>query len=79
MCVQHDYPPKDGKEKMDGKIQHNYPQEKIGPSCVLWNCSLSVNKSPIKELVNNPETTGKYLHRFSWLDDRGPNRRINTP
>tara|TARA_B100000900_G_scaffold415369_1_gene445016 strand:+ start:2657 stop:4375 length:1719 start_codon:yes stop_codon:yes gene_type:complete len=68
MCVQHDYQPKDGKEKMDGKVQHNYPR-KNWSSCVLWNCSHPANKAVTKELVNNPETTGKYLHRFSWLDD----------
>ena len=76
LCVQHDYQPKDGKEKMDGKIQHNYPR-KNWSSCVLWNCSHPANKAPTKELVNNPETTGKYLHRFSWLDD-SPIGRIQS-
>ena len=36
---------------------------------VLWNCGHPANKSVTKELVNNPDTTGQYLHRFSWLDD----------
>ena len=27
------------------------------------------NKAVTTELVNDPETTGKYLHRFAWLDD----------
>ena len=68
MCVQHDYQPKDG-EKMDGKVQHIYPR-KNWSSCVLWNCGHPANKKWMtKELVNDPSTTGKYLHRFSWLDD----------
>mgnify|MGYP001173588908 CR=1 FL=1 len=68
MCVQHDYQPKDGKEKMDGKVQHIYPR-KNWSSCVLWNCGHHANKQVTVDLVNNPETTGKFLHRFSWLDD----------
>ncbi len=67
MCVQHDYTPKEGT-KMDGKQQTNYPR-KNWSSVVLWNCSHPSNKQVNKELVNNPETTGKYLHRFSWLKD----------
>ena len=27
------------------------------------------NKAVTTELVNDPDTTGKYLHRFAWLDD----------
>jgi lipopolysaccharide biosynthesis glycosyltransferase len=67
MCVHHDYTPTEG-EKMDGKQQVQYPR-KNWSSMVLWNCSHPANKKLTKELVNNPSTTGKYLHRFSWLDD----------
>ncbi len=67
MCVQHDYTPKEGT-KMDGKQQTIYPR-KNWSSVVLWNCSHPSNKQVDKDLVNNPETTGKYLHRFSWLKD----------
>ena len=67
MCAQHDYTPKAGT-KMDGKEQHIYPR-KNWSSMVLWNCGHPANKSVTKELVNNPDTTGQYLHRFSWLDD----------
>ena len=67
MCVQHDYAPKEGL-KMDGKVQSLYPR-KNWSSVVLWNCAHPSNKRITLDLVNNPETTGKFLHRFSWLDD----------
>ena len=67
MCVQHDYTPKEGV-KMDGKQQTLYPR-KNWSSLVLWNCDHPSNKAVNLELVNNPDTTGKYLHRFSWLKD----------
>lgn len=67
MCAQHDYTPKEGV-KMDGKAQTIYPR-KNWSSVVLWNCSHPSNKKINKELVNDPVTTGKYLHRFSWLED----------
>ena len=68
MCAKHDYTPKPGK-KMDGKAQHIYPR-KNWSSMVLWNCGHPSNKIITKELVNDPETTGQFLHRFSWLDDK---------
>ena len=67
MCVQHDYTPKE-ETKMDGKQQILYPR-KNWSSLVLWNCGHPSNQKISKELINNPETTGKYLHRFSWLKD----------
>lgn len=67
MCVQHDYTPKEGL-KMDGKVQSLYPR-KNWSSVVLWNCAHPSNKKITLDLVNNHETTGKFLHRFSWLDD----------
>ena len=67
MCVQHDYTPKEGV-KMDGKQQTIYPR-KNWSSVVLWNCSHPSNKEVTKDLINDPGTTGKYLHRFSWLKD----------
>ena len=67
MCVQHDYTPKEGV-KMDGKQQTLYPR-KNWSSLVLWNCGHPSNKAVNLELINNPNTTGKYLHRFSWLND----------
>ena len=67
MCVQHDYTPKEGL-KMDGKQQTIYPR-KNWSSLVLWNCEHPSNKIVTKEYVNDPEITGKILHRFSWLKD----------
>src|SRR6056300_1395065 len=67
MCVHHDYTPKEG-QKMDGQTQTIYPR-KNWSSVVLWNCGHPSNKKIDMELVNDPSTTGKYLHRFSWLKD----------
>jgi lipopolysaccharide biosynthesis glycosyltransferase len=67
MCAQHDYTPKPGM-KMDGQQQTLYPR-KNWSSMVLWNCGHPSNQRLTKEVVNNPEIDGKYLHRFSWLKD----------
>ena len=67
MCAQHDYTPPEGS-KMDGQLQLQYPR-KNWSSMVLFNCGHPSNKKLTKELVNDPTTTGKYLHRFSWLQD----------
>ena len=67
MCVKHDYTPKEGT-KMDGKAQTVYPR-KNWSSVMLFNCSHPSNQDLTVELVNDPEVTGKYLHRFSWLKD----------
>ena len=67
MCAQHDYTPPEGS-KMDGQLQLQYPR-KNWSSMVLFNCGHPSNKKLTKELVNDPTTTGKYLHRFSWLHD----------
>ena len=67
MCAQHDYTPKEGV-KMDGQTQTVYPR-KNWSSVVLFNCGHPSNKKLDISLVNNPDITGAYLHRFSWLDD----------
>ena len=67
MCAQHDYTPKEGV-KMDGKQQLNYPR-KNWSSMMLVNCGHPSNKKLTKDLVNDPDIDGKYLHRFSWLKD----------
>ena len=67
MCVKHDYTPK-GDKKMDGRIQTIYPR-KNWSSLVLWNCGHPSNKKITTKLVNDPDVTGKFLHRFSWLED----------
>ena len=66
MCVQHDYTPKPGIKWMVKNKQ--FILEKLS-SLVLWNCGHPSNKIVTKELVNDPDTTGKVLHRFSWLKD----------
>ena len=67
MCVQHDYTPREGV-KMDGQQQTVYPR-KNWSSVMLINCAHPSNQAVTKELVNDPEVTGAYLHRFSWLKD----------
>jgi len=67
MCVHHDYKVHEGV-KMDGQKQTVYPR-KNWSSVVLWNCGHPSNKVVTTDLINNPETTGKYMHRFSWLKD----------
>jgi len=67
MVAKHDYTPKEGT-KMDGQTQTVYPR-KNWSSVMLFNCGHPSNQSLTTDLVNNPETTGKYLHRFSWLKD----------
>ena len=68
VCVQHDYTPEEGT-KMDGQVQLLYPR-KNWSSMVLWNCGHPSNKAVTKDFVNNPEITGAFLHRFSWLKDK---------
>lgn len=67
MCVQHDYKVAEGI-KMDGQKQTTYPR-KNWSSVMLFNCEHPSNRALTKDLVNNPEITGAYLHRFSWLKD----------
>lgn len=67
MCAQHDYTPKPGL-KMDGQQQTFYPR-KNWSSMMLINCGHPSNIIVTKDFVNDPEKTGAYLHRFSWLDD----------
>lgn len=67
MCVHHDYTPKEGI-KMDGKAQTVYPR-KNWSSVMLFNCGHPSNQNLNVELINDEKTTGKYLHRFSWLKD----------
>ena len=67
MCVHHDYTPREGF-KMDGQKQSIYPR-KNWSSVMLVNCGHPSNKQINSSVVNNTEITGKYLHRFSWLQD----------
>ena len=68
MCVQHDYSPS-ATIKMDGQAQTIYPR-KNWSSVMLFNCGHKSNAKLTQNLVNDPEITGAYLHRFSWLKDK---------
>ena len=50
---------------MDGRKQLLYPRK--SSSMVLWNCEHPENRKIDISTVNNQ--TGKFLHRFGWLDD----------
>lgn len=65
MVVKHDYQTK-ASIKYLGNINENYPR-KNWSSVILWNCSHPKHKILTTEFVSNQ--TGKFLHRFSWLDD----------
>ena len=67
MVAKHDYTPKPGT-KMDNCAQHPYPR-KNWSSVMLFNCAHPSNQKLTVDLINHPDTTGKYLHRFSWLED----------
>lgn len=66
MVVKHDYQTKKNIKYL-GNINENYPR-KNWSSVILWNCSHSKHKILTPEFIQNQ--TGKYLHRFSWLDDK---------
>jgi len=63
--VMHDYKTK-FYQKYLGNTNENYPR-KNWSSLILWNCSHPKHKVLTPEFISNQ--TGKYLHRFSWLDD----------
>jgi lipopolysaccharide biosynthesis glycosyltransferase len=65
MVVKHDYQTKVSIKYL-GNINENYPR-KNWSSVILWNCSHPKHKILTPEFVSNQ--TGKFLHRFSWLDD----------
>jgi lipopolysaccharide biosynthesis glycosyltransferase len=65
VCAQHVYTPPEGV-KMDGKAQTQYPR-KNWSSMMLINCAHPSNQVLTTELINDPEKTGAFFHRFSWL------------
>ena len=67
MCVQHNYVPST-KTKMDNQKQFLYPR-KNWSSVMLINCAHKKNKILTPEFISDEETTGSYLHRFSWLEN----------
>lgn len=65
MCVHHDHQPTE-RYKMDGRKQTLYPR-KNWSSMILYNCGHPANRALTPDLANSE--TGRYLHRFAWLDD----------
>ena len=65
LVVKHDYQTK-AHQKYLCKINENYPR-KNWSSVILWNCAHPKHQILTPEFIANQ--TGKYLHRFSWLDD----------
>jgi len=65
MVVKHDYQTK-VHTKYLGNKNENYPK-KNWSSVILWNCSHPKHRILTPEFIQNQ--TGKYLHRFSWLND----------
>ncbi len=64
--VKHNYKTKHPVKYLGAK-NDDYPR-KNWSSVVLWNCHHWQNQKLTPELVM--ESTGSYLHRFSWLEDR---------
>ena len=65
MVVKHDYQTK-ANIKYLGNKNENYPR-KNWSSVILWNCAHPKHQILTPLFIANQ--TGKYLHRFSWLDD----------
>jgi lipopolysaccharide biosynthesis glycosyltransferase len=65
LVVKHDYQTKAHLKYLDN-INENYPR-KNWSSVILWNCGHPKHKVLTPEFIANQ--TGKYLHRFSWLND----------
>jgi len=65
MVVKHDYQTK-AHQKYLGNKNENYPK-KNWSSVILWNCAHPKNRNLTPDFVMSKD--GKFLHRFSWLDD----------
>ena len=65
LVVKHDYKTKTQKKYL-GNINRNYPK-KNWSSLILWNCAHPKHRILTPDFVSNQ--TGKFLHRFSWLED----------
>jgi lipopolysaccharide biosynthesis glycosyltransferase len=63
--VKHDYKTK-ANQKYLGNINQDYPR-KNWSSVILWNCEHPKHKLLTPNFIANE--SGKYLHRFSWLED----------
>jgi len=66
LVVKHDYQTKQDIKYLGNKNE-NYPR-KNWSSVILWNCSHPKHQILTPDFIANQ--TGKYLHRFSWLEDQ---------
>ena len=65
LVVKHDYKTR-RTEKYLGNANEDYPR-KNWSSVILWNCTALRNRILTPEFVQ--QSTGAFLHRFSWIDD----------
>ena len=65
MVVKHNYETKASRKYL-GNVNENYPR-KNWSSVILWNCEHPKHKILTPTFIS--KQTGKYLHRFSWLED----------
>jgi lipopolysaccharide biosynthesis glycosyltransferase len=65
LVVKHNYQTKQNIKYL-GNMNENYPK-KNWSSLILWNCGHPKHKILTPEFISNQ--SGKYLHRFSWLDE----------
>jgi lipopolysaccharide biosynthesis glycosyltransferase len=65
LVVKHNYQTK-SHHKYLGNVNENYPR-KNWSSLILWNCGHPKHQILTPDFIANQ--TGKFLHRFSWLDD----------
>lgn len=63
--VKHDYRTRMSVKYLGSKNE-DYPR-KNWSSVILWNCSSYPNRKLTPDFVQN--STGSFLHRFSWLED----------
>lgn len=66
MVVKHDYETRTNSKYLKAR-NNNYPR-KNWSSVILWNCGHAGNRNITTERVQ--QSTGDFLHRFSWLDDQ---------
>jgi lipopolysaccharide biosynthesis glycosyltransferase len=65
LVVKHDYKTK-AQKKYLGNSNADYPK-KNWSSLILWNCAHPKHRVLTPDFISN--RTGKFLHRFSWLED----------
>ena len=65
LVVKHEYETK-AHQKYLGNINENYPR-KNWSSVILWNCAHPKHSVLTPDFIASQ--TGKFLHRFSWLED----------